>query len=221
AGWLAFITPTSMISRGSTWPVKAPGVGSDCGSGTRPIAPLKVYAEMDRSPWSTGAPMNIGSIAWLVLSWLNSLCTSVPGRPLAIFVRPDNGPKPNRYVCTPSPMVTKPSPPEICWHLMRPPTGFAAGLAGSLGCKFVAVGHCTLKLCAPTGNAHKARSAAAIPRPIERVLTIKPPSGTFRACGAQQTWRGEISRVVREACVRRGHLAHGVVVKHLVLELRP
>src|SRR5712671_5516174 len=81
-------------------------------------------------------------------------------------------------------MVAKPSPPEICWHLMRPPNGFAAGLAGSLGCEGVAVGHCTLKLCAATGSAHKARHAAAIPLPNKRVLNIKPPSGTFRACGA-------------------------------------
>src|SRR5206468_5980055 len=81
-------------------------------------------------------------------------------------------------------MVAKPSPPEICWHLMRPPAGFAAASAGSLGCEGVAVGHCTLKLCAATGSAHKTRHAAAIPLPKKRVLSIKPPSGTFRACGA-------------------------------------
>src|SRR6266850_6153382 len=121
-------------------------------------------------------------------------------------------------------MVAKPSPPEICWHLMRPPGGFTAGLAGSLGCAGVEVGHCTLKLCAATGSAHKARSAAAIPLPNKRVLSIKPPSGTFRACGAHNHGVGEISRAVRNACCRKtgfvgrhGYLAHRVVVDHLVL----
>src|SRR5882762_2923044 len=100
-------------------------------------------------------------------------------------------------------MVAKPSPPEICWHLMRPPGGFAAGLAGSLGCAGVDVGHCTLKLCAATGSAHKARSAAAIPLPNKRVLSIKPPSGTFRACGAHNHCVGEISRAVQNPAAGR------------------
>src|SRR5437879_1792995 len=51
---------------------------------------------------------------------LNSPGKPVPGSPLAILVSPDNGPKENMYVCVPSPMVAKPSPPEICWHLMAP-----------------------------------------------------------------------------------------------------
>src|SRR6266478_5662591 len=100
-------------------------------------------------------------------------------------------------------MVAKPSPPEICWHLMRPPTGFVAGSVGSLVCEGVAVGHCTLKLCAATGSAHKARYAAAIPLPTKRVLSIKPPSGTFRACGAHNHGVGEISRAVRNTCCRK------------------
>src|SRR5204862_7762467 len=100
-------------------------------------------------------------------------------------------------------MVAKPSPPEICWHLMRPPAGFAAASAGSLGCEGVAVGHCTLKLCAATGSAHKTRHAAAIPLPKKRVLSIKPPSGTFRACGAHNHGVGEIWRAVRTACCRK------------------
>src|SRR5215472_18030509 len=40
--------------------------------------------------------------------------------------RPESGPNANRYVCVPSPMVAKPSPPEICWHLIAPFT-FAVG----------------------------------------------------------------------------------------------
>src|ERR1700746_3997811 len=51
---------------------------------------------------------------------LNSFGKSVPGWPLAIFERPDNGPNENMYVWVPSPMVAYPSPPEICWHLMAP-----------------------------------------------------------------------------------------------------
>src|SRR5204862_8172161 len=97
-------------------------------------------------------------------------------------------------------MVAKPSPPGICWHLMRPPAGFAAASAGSLGCEGVAVGHCTLKLCAATGSAHKTRHAAAIPLPKKRVLSIKPPSGTFRAYGAHNHDVGENSSAVRNAC---------------------
>src|SRR5204862_5111161 len=124
-------------------------------------------------------------------------------------------------------MVAKPSPPGICWHLMRPPAGFAAASAGSLGCEGVAVGHCTLKLCAATGSAHKTRHAAAIPLPKKRVLSIKPPSGTFRACGAHNHGVGEISRAVRNACCRKtdfigryGYLAHRVVVEHHGLRAR-
>src|SRR6266481_4957115 len=44
-------------------------------------------------------------------------------------------------------MVAKPSPPEICWHLMAPFTPLGPGYAGStdsaVGCSFVDVGHCT------------------------------------------------------------------------------
>src|SRR6266567_6636729 len=47
---------------------------------------------------------------------------SVPGRPIAMSASPDNGPKAKRYVCVPSPIVAKPSPPEICWHLIAPLT---------------------------------------------------------------------------------------------------
>jgi len=45
-----------------------------------------------------------------------------------MFASPDNGPNENMYVCVPSPIVAKPSPPEICWHFMAPFT--LAGLAG-------------------------------------------------------------------------------------------
>ena len=30
-------------------------------------------------------------------------------------------------------MVAKPSPPDICWHLIWPPTGLEFGLAGNVG----------------------------------------------------------------------------------------
>src|ERR1700687_1776877 len=101
---------------------------------------------------------------------LNSFGKSVPGWPLAIFVRPDSGPKENMNVCEPSAIVAKPSPPEICWHLIAPFT-FALGtrypLAGlvfvdlnvvaavyagsellswsAAGWVMVLVGHCTRK----------------------------------------------------------------------------
>jgi hypothetical protein len=41
---------------------------------------------------------------------------------------PDSGPKENMNVCVPSAIVAKPSPPEICWHLMAPFT-----FAGAVG----------------------------------------------------------------------------------------
>src|SRR5258708_2539872 len=75
-------------------------------------------------------------------------------------------------------MVAKPSPPEICWHLMPPLSPVAPWCDGVEG------GHCTLKLCANAGSAHRARTVAAIPLPRKRKLCIKPPSGTFGALGA-------------------------------------
>jgi hypothetical protein len=57
----------------------------------------------------------------------------VPGRPVAMSASPDNGPKANRYVCVPSPIVAYPSPPEICWHLMAPFTLFAVGYLPEAG----------------------------------------------------------------------------------------
>src|SRR2546429_9580740 len=62
---------------------------------------------------------------------LNSEGKSVPGWPFAILLSPDNGPNENMYVCVPSPIVEKPSPPEICWHLMAPFTFVGAVYAGS------------------------------------------------------------------------------------------
>src|SRR5207253_4544282 len=85
---------------------------------------------------------------------LNSEGKSVPGWPFAILLSPDNGPNENMYVCVPSPIVEKPSPPEICWHLMAPFTFVGAVYAGSelllaaFGCVMVLVGHCTRNDCA-------------------------------------------------------------------------
>jgi hypothetical protein len=42
------------------------------------------------------------------------------GRPAATSAKPERGPKENMNVCVPSASVMKPSPPEICWHLMAP-----------------------------------------------------------------------------------------------------
>src|SRR6267143_234071 len=81
-------------------------------SGTSPTAPL--YA----TPLVAGSPGCSGVAPGYTV--LKTLGNCVPGRPLAMSVSPDNGPKENRYVCVPSPMVAQPSPPEICWHLIAP-----------------------------------------------------------------------------------------------------
>jgi hypothetical protein len=44
----------------------------------------------------------------------------VDGRPAAMSAKPESGPNENMNVCVPSASVMKPSPPEICWHLMAP-----------------------------------------------------------------------------------------------------
>jgi len=51
----------------------------------------------------------------------------VDGRPAATSAKPDRGPNENINVCVPSASVMKPSPPEICWHLMAPFTVLAVG----------------------------------------------------------------------------------------------
>ena len=59
--------------------------------------------------------------AWLLPVRLLKLAAGcVPGSPLTMSAMPDSGPNANRYVCVPSPIVAKPSPPEICWHLVLP-----------------------------------------------------------------------------------------------------
>jgi hypothetical protein len=68
---------------------------------------------------------------------LKTAGNSVPGKPLAMSASPDKGPKENMYVCVPSPIVAKPSPPEICWHLMAPFTVPAVGTAYPLGAGYV------------------------------------------------------------------------------------
>src|SRR4051812_13205359 len=83
-------------------------------------------------------------------------------------------------------MVAKPSPPEICWHLIAPLS------PGAPWCEEVVAGHCTRKLCSNGGSAHKARTVAANPLPRKRVLSIKPPSGTFGALGAHNHALGKI-----------------------------
>jgi hypothetical protein len=45
---------------------------------------------------------------------------SLPGRPAAMSAKPESGPNENMKICVPSPIVERPSPPEICWHLMAP-----------------------------------------------------------------------------------------------------
>src|SRR5512139_2623297 len=52
-------------------------------------------------------------------------------------------------------MVAKPSPPEICWHLMA---GF--GCPSTRGCIVVEFGHCTRKLAAPAFAAARDSSKA-------------------------------------------------------------
>ena len=70
AGILPFMTPVSMIGRGSTWPSIWPG-GDEFGSGVRPTAAL-------------------GSVSELKIDggW-------VPGRPFWMSFRPESGPNEN------------------------------------------------------------------------------------------------------------------------------
>src|SRR5882672_8407413 len=75
-------------------------------------------------------------------------------------------------------MVAKPSPPEICWHLIAPFTAVALVYAGSalllaaVGWVRVLVGHCTWNDCAAAGSATRASKVAAMPPPIRRMLII-------------------------------------------------
>ncbi len=50
------------------------------------------------------------------------------GLPAATSASPESGPKENMNVCVPSASVMKPSPPEICWHLIAPFTVPAVGV---------------------------------------------------------------------------------------------
>src|ERR1700741_1121419 len=53
--------------------------------------------------------------------------TGGDGGPAATSANPESGPNENMNVCVPSASVIKPSPPEICWHLMAPFTVPAVG----------------------------------------------------------------------------------------------
>ena len=126
AGILPFKTPISIIGRGSTCPSRPPagklGQGKAAGGvwaaaaafsarqsklGTSPTAPLNLNVA---SPVVAGSPGS--NVPLYTLLNLSGNC--VPGRPLAMSDRPESGPKENMYVCVPSPIVAKPSPPEIC-----------------------------------------------------------------------------------------------------------
>src|SRR5215472_2857172 len=116
---------------------------------------------------------------------------------------PDSGPKANRYVCVPSPMDAKPSPPEICWHLIAPFT-FVAGIryplapvvnvvgpeyAGSelllaaFGWVMVWSGHCTWNDCAAAGSAATQNSTDKMNVVLNALFLICPPSSFIAAVG--------------------------------------
>src|SRR5439155_14341136 len=108
AGMLPFITPTSMMGRGSTCPLMGPPVPSPLlasTSGTSPTAPLYVTPLVAGSPGCSGVAPGYTA--------LKTLGNCVPGRPLAMSVSPDNGPKENRYVCVPSPMRSEEHTSEL------------------------------------------------------------------------------------------------------------
>jgi hypothetical protein len=58
---------------------------------------------------------------------LKTLGTWVDGWPAATSAKPESGPKANMKIWWPSAIVEKPSPPEICWHLIAPFTVVAVG----------------------------------------------------------------------------------------------
>src|SRR5260221_3068569 len=73
-------------------------------------------------------------------------------------------------------MVAYPSPPEICWHLIEPPTGLAD--VATVECVIVVSGHCTLNACACTG-AIPATSMSGANQATRRHFArfnIRPPS---------------------------------------------
>src|SRR5512135_1100710 len=80
-------------------------------------------------------------------------------------------------------MVAKPSPPEICWNLIEPPTGFwsAAADNGGLGCRVVLIGHCTRKLVAPATVANNARARAITRCPSLGKFNMSRPPSRLRA----------------------------------------
>src|ERR1700686_1342709 len=144
AGILPFITPTSSIWRGSTCPSRQGAVQVPSAmaseSGVSPTAPLYPNADklIDEPPAPAGSSVVAGSpgISFVGPAYgvLKTVGDSVPAWPFAMSARPDNGPKENMYVCVPSAIVAKPSPPEICWHFMAPFT-----LAGAVGYPLVPV----------------------------------------------------------------------------------
>ena len=107
-------------------------------SGVRPTAPFHVnpetgdgghtvYGDMPLvapsvvagSPRSSGVAQ-LDPLVQLVYGVLKTSGNWVEGRPAATSARPERGPNANMNVCVPSASVMKPSPPEICWHLMAP-----------------------------------------------------------------------------------------------------
>jgi len=122
AGWLAFITPTSMIARGSTWPVNRLA-GVDSGSGTSPIAPLNVKVDRACRP----ATRRSGPDRRLLHEFSRHLCARLGG----IDIREARQrPEAEQVGLGAVAIVAKPSPPEICWHLMAGSPSRASGSRG-------------------------------------------------------------------------------------------
>src|ERR1700719_1117778 len=109
-------------------------------SGVRPTAPFQVNAVPVPTPTPGEEPLvapsvvagsprtsGVGQSTPVVVipgqpgkGVLNRFGHWVLGLPAATCARPESGPKENMNVCVPSASVMKPSPPEICWHLMAP-----------------------------------------------------------------------------------------------------
>jgi hypothetical protein len=96
-----------------------PNFAEDTGTATPGAAPEVAPSLVAGSPGSNGF-VQVLVVAHPGHGVLKIYGNWVDGRPAATSARPESGPNENMKICVPSPIVERPSPPEICWHLMAP-----------------------------------------------------------------------------------------------------
>jgi len=113
------VTIVAMLGAKPTAPFHENPVAGAGGQTVYGEAPLVAPSVVAGSPGSNGV-LQVELVAQPSHGLLKIYGNWVDGRPAATSAKPESGPNENMKICVPSPIVERPSPPEICWHLMAP-----------------------------------------------------------------------------------------------------